>query len=127
MRFQEHRLGGLAHIESALGTKNKSLTKSAARLANLEAAGSATTGLARALEEFLALEHHVALQERLGLFALPIERRAQTGRALLLVCTAVRDVGNRKVACFRIDYTGLGLMRTQPTRSCVSRKATGWF
>jgi len=106
-RFQTHRLRALAHIETALRSKNGQLVKLPVDLA--AGTTSPPAGLAGALIAFLALEHHTALQERLALYALPIIRRAQTGRAALLQCLSVEQQGGDLIAHCRIDFAGVGL------------------
>lgn len=51
------------------------------------AAPAAGASLAQSLREFIFMEHHASLQAHLQTYALPIERRMQTGLALLLRCT----------------------------------------
>lgn len=108
-RFQLHRLLALSHIEAALGAKNRQIVKEPVSLALLGQQATPPSGLARALEEFLAMEHHAALQERLTRYALPITRRVQTGRALHLECTAVHLSGRDVSAHFQLDYNSIGL------------------
>ncbi len=85
LRFQEHRLRALAHIEGALGGKNAALVKTPLPPA-IPNDSAALPTLARALEEFLFIEHYSALQEHLALYTLPIGRRVASGRALLAEC-----------------------------------------
>ncbi len=107
-RFQLHRLRALAHIEAALGTKNRQMVKDPVPIATL-GLQVPPEGLARALEEFLSMEHHAAYQERLALYAMPIERRVQTGRSLHLECVDLEVSGRDVTARFRLDYASLGL------------------
>jgi hypothetical protein len=108
-RFQLHRLRALAHIEGAIRGKNRQMVKDLVPIATLGEHVVPPEGLARALEEFLAMEHHASYQEHLALYALSIERRVQTGRALLLECLEVHGEGRDITARFRLDYASLNL------------------
>jgi len=107
-RFQIHRLKAIAHIEANLGVKNRQLVKEPIAIASLGQAPAPLAGLERALQEFLAIEHHTAHQQLLAHFARPIERRVQTGRSLLLECREVKG-GKPPTACFRLAYDSLAL------------------
>lgn len=107
--FQEARLRAMAHIEDWLNPGHTKLIKEPWDLGAITQAPP-LPDLARALEEFLGMEHHAALQQRLALFLLPIERRIQTGRALLLRCLEPPVNGKRQTATFALDYAAAGLL-----------------
>src|SRR6185437_12260822 len=65
--------------------------------------------LARALDEFLGMEHHAAVQGKLALFLLPFARRVQTGRCLPLRCLSVAENGKRLAVTCALDYAAAGL------------------
>ncbi len=108
-RFQAHRLAALAHIETALRGKNRELVKEPIALPATTITAQPDSSLARALEEFLAIEHHTALQQRLALYRRPIVERAGLGRALLLQCTEVGGTEKEPVARCAVDWAGVGL------------------
>jgi len=104
--FAKHRTRALAHIEGSFKRKARYIEKpplNLPRLGTPEGAGS----LARSLEEFLCLEHHAAVQAKLLNYGMPIERRVQTGLALLL--RYERHVHNRGVHRFKIECEAIGL------------------
>ncbi len=82
--FAAHRVRALAHIENSFDRKARFLDKRNLDLPALTDAPTDDPPLSRSLQEFLFMEHHTALQDRLIRYAMPIERRAQTGLALLL-------------------------------------------
>ena len=84
--FAVHRLRALPHMERRLGPKSRFAGKRPLPLLDLAGASLAPPGLPRALQDFLLIEHHARLQELLLAYAQPVERRVQTGRAMLLEC-----------------------------------------
>jgi hypothetical protein len=87
--FTEHRLRALKHIESAFSYKNSYIEKEPVSLTffgNVPPLSDDAT-LAQVLEEFLYIEQYSLLQQHLELFARPILRRVEQGRALLARCT----------------------------------------
>ncbi|MGB8647852.1 MAG: AAA domain-containing protein [Anaerolineae bacterium] len=105
--FGIHRTRALAHIESSFKRKAQGIQKSDLDLPALVQAALEPPTLAQSLEEFLYMEHHAALQGMLLTYSLPIERRAQTGLALLLRYEETRRRGN--IFRFAIDFNALGL------------------
>lgn len=87
--FQAHRLRALAHIESSFPYKNSYLQKEPVQLAGLLQGSGSGSGLAQVLEEFLHIEQYSNLQQHLELFARPILKRVEQGRALLVRCTEI--------------------------------------
>ncbi|MDI6872061.1 MAG: DEAD/DEAH box helicase [Bacillota bacterium] len=110
VRFAEHRLRALAHIEQKLRPRSSSsdTDKEPLRLDQLAQEGPATD-LPQALVNFLFMEHHARVQELMQLYALPIGQRAHTGRALLLRCLREPSKVNDLTATFEIDFAGMGL------------------
>lgn len=108
--FARHRLHALAHIEASFPYKNSFITKEPLPLNSFglspsnESEGEALpqtenkagTELSTVLEEFLHIEQYSSLQEHLALFARPILRRLEEGRALL-----VRATGNETTTLSR--------------------------
>lgn len=111
--FAAHRVRALAHIENVFKVKARFLNKEALDLTRLQAA-PAQTGLALSLNEFLHLEHHAALQEKLLTYGLPIERRATTGLAMLLKCLS----SGGESAVFAPQFAELGLEPEQGLNAC---------
>ncbi len=90
--FQAHRLRALAHIEASFPYKNSYLQKEPVRLAGLAEAPTKSAELAQILEEFLHIEQYSNLQQHLELFARPILKRVEQGRALLVRCTELEYI-----------------------------------
>ncbi|HBY93348.1 MAG TPA: hypothetical protein DEP84_05175, partial [Chloroflexi bacterium] len=103
--FQAHRVRALAHIEASFEYKNAGIKKPSLRLDRIALGARQAVPLRVALEEFIFLEHHASLQEKLLHFALPPAQRVATGRSLLLVCLEDR----RDSALFRLDFEAAGL------------------
>lgn len=82
--FAAHRVRALAHIENSFTYKNRYTGKEPMNLTALLRGDAATASLAQSLKEFLFMEHHASLQAKLQTYALPIDRRIQTGLAALL-------------------------------------------
>lgn len=80
--FAGMRVKALAHIEASFQHKARFVDKKALNLRALQVDGD--QGLVRALEEFLYMEHHASLQAELLTYSLPIDRRVQSGTAMLL-------------------------------------------
>lgn len=104
--FALHRARALAHIESRFKVKARGMDKPALHLPSL-AQGAVEPNLERSLHEFLFMEHHAALQAKLLGYHLPIERRAQTGLALLLRYDGAQSGGS--AYRFAIDFSAMGL------------------
>ncbi|MCX6021886.1 MAG: ATP-binding protein, partial [Chloroflexi bacterium] len=84
--FMAHRLRALRHIEGRLTAKNSRLGKRPLNLAALAFQALGKVSLARAVEEFLFIEHHTTLQTLLLDWSRPVEERARRGQAMLLEC-----------------------------------------
>ncbi|HET9532984.1 MAG TPA: AAA domain-containing protein [Blastocatellia bacterium] len=101
--FAIERCRALSHIEQRIKHKNRQLDKRPLRLADLDKVERDPSEIPfyRVLEEFLYLEHHAALQERLLHFALPPDLRAETGRSLTLRCESYeKDQSKQERASF---------------------------
>ncbi len=108
--FAQHRLRALVHVEGQLRPKSRWAGKKPLPLLDLTAGALAPTTLPRALQDFLLIEHHARLQELLLTYAQPIERRAQTGRGMLVQCLEYQDLGNGQArAIGRVVFDQLGL------------------
>ena len=82
------RCRALQHIEESFGYKNRDIEKQELNLEKLHEIelDAETVLLARAIEDFLFLEHHARRQESFLFFALPPDIRAATGRTAILRC-----------------------------------------
>lgn len=121
--FAAHRVRALAYIEDWFKYKARFLDKPELHLPSLGLPPTEDPPLARSLEEFLFMEHHTSLQEKLLTYGMSIERRAQTGLALLL-----RYEGHRRdddIYRFAIDFDALGLDPTL-TMNAFRLKEGGW-
>ena len=108
--FAVHRLRALLHMEQRLGPKSRFAGKRRLPLLDLTEASLAPPGLPRALQDFLLIEHHARLQELLLAYAQPVERRVQTGRAMLLECLEFESLpGGQARASGRLLFEPLGL------------------
>ena len=111
--FQAKRLEALAHIEGHFGRKNRFIRKEPLNLVALNSTVATPPPFRRVLEEFLFIEHFANLQEHLQLFAQPIVRRVQQGRALLVRCVGVEEhiyQGRSAItAHFEADFGDSGL------------------
>jgi hypothetical protein len=108
--FAVHRLRALVHVEERLRPKSRFAGKQRLPLLDLTAVATAPPGIPRALQDFLLIEHHARTQELLLGFAQPVERRVQTGRAMLLECLEYRELGGGQArATGRVVFEPLGL------------------
>ena len=121
LRFEVSRLAAMAYIEGGLSWKDNRLVKEQVAFSKLET-DPPTTGLARALEEFLLVEHHTKVQQLLTLYGLPIERRIIGGRSLLLKCL---EVEGKASATFELDYAAAKL--PESTRQALRFKEGDWL
>ncbi|MFO7965306.1 MAG: hypothetical protein R6U50_15385 [Desulfobacterales bacterium] len=122
--FAAHRARALAHIEDSFSRKAKYLDKPSLHLPSLGVPPTEDPPLSRSLEEFLFMEHHTALQDKLLTYGKSIDRRAQTGLALLL-----RYEGQYRgdgVYRFTIDFDAMGLEPTL-TMNAFRLKEGGWI
>lgn len=103
--FAAHRTRALAHIESRFQRKARWVPKPPLDLPALASSPASTASLEQSLEEFLYMEHHASLQGKILNYSLPIERRAQTGLALLIRFQQSTSKGFR----FGIDFAMMGL------------------
>ena len=86
--FAAQRLHALAHIEASFPYKNSFLQKEPIHLLPSSSdTPFVPARLAQVLEEFLHIEQYTHLQQHLELFARPVVRRMEEGRALLVRCT----------------------------------------
>ena len=106
--FATHRARALAHLEASFKYKARWIPKQDIDLSGLIRSQTTTSSLARSLEEFLFMEHHASLQAKLLNYSLPIDRRAQTGLALLLRHQGPRP-GHDDVHHFAIEFDAIGL------------------
>ncbi|MFN8469235.1 MAG: AAA domain-containing protein [Caldilineaceae bacterium] len=84
MEFAAHRTRALAHIEGWFKRKARFLNKPKIDLRALREGGAPSIALQQSLREFLYMEHYASLQAKMLVYGLPIERRVQSGQALLL-------------------------------------------
>jgi DNA helicase II / ATP-dependent DNA helicase PcrA len=105
--FARRRVQALAYIEQAFKLKARFLNKPAIDLASLAAGAVPSPSLAQGLREFLFMEHYTAFQGKLQVYSLPIDRRVQTGLALLLRFESYDAF--RQVYRFAIDFNSLGI------------------
>jgi hypothetical protein len=82
------RCRALRHIEKRFTYKNRRVEKIPLDLAELDRVESDPSEVPfnRSLEDFLYLEHHASMQEKMLHLALPPDLRAETGRSLTLRC-----------------------------------------
>ena len=105
-QFAGHRCRALAHIERCFEFKSRYVEKKPLDLSRLTTPQT-DVSLAQSLREFIVMEHHASVQAKLQNFALPIERRMQTGLALLLRFTNVDKA--RDVHRFEVAFADVGL------------------
>lgn len=110
--FAGHRVRALAHIEGSFKYKARWIEKPPFNLPNLAQAAPAETTLAKSLQEFLFMEHHAAVQAKLLTYSLPIERRVQTGLALLLRYQGEQVAGDTYRFMIDCETVGLDLVLT---------------
>ena len=103
--FASMRVKALAHIEKWFKVKARFIDKPLMSLPDISQ-DAFQSDLRLALEEYLFMEHHASLQEHLLSFSLPVDRRVQSGRAMLL-----KHVGQieRNVHLFKPEFTSIGL------------------
>lgn len=116
--FQVHRLRAMQHIEAALNPAHgQRFVKSPLPIAQVNTAPE-LPDLARALDEFLGMEHHAALQGKLAIYQLPLARRVQTGRCLPLRCQSVTTHGKRLSVTGALDYAAVDLDAATARAGC---------
>jgi hypothetical protein len=102
--FAAMRVKALAHIEGSFKNKARFLKKVPIHIPHLTQSDE-RVDLAQSLREFLYMEHHTSLQEKLLVYSYPIERRVQSGLAMLLRFRA--KVG--KYHRFTSEFASIGL------------------
>ena len=105
--FAAQRLRALVHIENSFEYKSRYLDKERIDLNSLYALLQPTPSRAQSLQQFLFMEHYAAFQAKLQVYSLPIDRRVQTGLALLLRYEGYDD--GRDIHRFAIETAILGL------------------
>ncbi|MFZ1396822.1 MAG: PD-(D/E)XK nuclease family protein, partial [Candidatus Promineifilaceae bacterium] len=105
--FASKRLHALAHIEKSFDHKSRYLDKERIDLNSLYALLQPAPSRAQSLQQFLFMEHYAAFQAKLQVYSLPIDRRVQTGLALLLRYEGYDD--GRDIHRFAIETAILGL------------------
>ncbi len=105
--FAGHRVRALAHIEGSFRLKARFIDKPALHLPVVAGLGGEAPTLQRGLMDFLYMEHHASLQNKLLTYNLSIERRAQTGLALLLRYAG--PGGAPDVHRFAVEVDAIGL------------------
>lgn len=103
--FAAMRVRALRKIEQSFKIKARFLDKEPISLPTL-ADTTDEVGLVQSLREFLYMEHHTALQANLLNYALPIDRRVQSGQAMLL--KFVQGSGNNLYA-FKPEFGLIGV------------------
>lgn len=103
--FASMRVKALYHIEKWFKVKARFLEKPLIALPNI-GQGSYEANLRLSLEEYLFIEHHASLQEHLLGYSLPVDRRVQSGRAMMLKHVYQID---RTTHLFRPDFSSIGL------------------
>lgn len=114
--FAAHRVRALAYIEDTFKYKARWLDKPDLHLPTLEHSAFENIPLRRSLEEFLFMEHHASLQAKLQVYGLPIDRRVQTGLALLLRCEGRGQQEDHYR--FAIAFDEIGLDPTLAMNAC---------
>lgn len=112
--FAAMRVKALAHIEGSFKNKSKYIEKLPLNIPSLLQADD-EFDFARCLREFLYIEHHTSLQTNLLTYSLPVERRVQSGMALLL--RFVRQI-SPELYEFVPEFTSFGLDPTLTMNSC---------
>lgn len=121
--FAARRLYALAHIEGSFKVKSRYLDKERIDINSLFALLQPAPSRAQSLQQFLFMEHYAAFQGKLQVYSLPIERRVQTGLALLLRYKEYDD--GRDVYRFAIETSSLGL-DAQMVMSAFRLKEGSW-
>ena len=107
--FAAHRTRAMQHVEESFAYKSRAVEKEPLDLSRLHEVSvePEEVPLRRSLEDFLLLEHHASLQERLLHLSLPPRERAETGRSATLVCERYeRDDERVERAWFRLSDVG---------------------
>lgn len=123
--FATHRVRALAHIEASFTSKSRYIEKLRLDLHSITRLAAPTGNLARSLQEFLFMEHHASLQEKLATYAIPIDQRVQTGLAMLMRCKRFWKSGKEVFAEFEAAFQDLGLDR-ELTMNTLRLKVGSW-
>src|SRR5918997_1920940 len=94
----------MQHVEESFTYKNRRVEKVPLDLSKLGevALDPSAVPLSRSLEDFLLLEHHASLQEKMLHLSLSPRERAETGRAAVMRCERYeRDEERQERAWFR--------------------------
>lgn len=96
------RCRALQHIEESFGYKNRDIEKQELNLTKLHEIEiePEEVPLARAVEDFLFLEHHARRQEAYLFFALPPDVRAAAGRCAIIRNEDLREENKEPIAEF---------------------------
>lgn len=119
--FAAQRLRALAFVEGKFRYKSRYTDKHKLDLTRLNVPAE-NASLAQSLREFLVMEHHASLQASLQTYALPIERRMQTGLALLLRC---KEQFSHETYRFTVAFDMVGLDRATVMNG-LRLKETSW-
>jgi hypothetical protein len=107
--FEICRLRAMAHLEAWLNPGEHGHFAKEPHALPVVLADPDLPDYARALKEFLGLEHHTGLQAKLARFQLPLAQRAQTGRALPLRCISLATIQKKLIATFALDFAAMEL------------------
>lgn len=105
--FAEHRVRALEHIENSFKLKSRYLNKEPLRIPIVNSEET-PSDLGQSMQDFLYMEHHTSLQNKLINYSLPIDRRVQTGLALLLKYVGP---GSLNFYRFNLEFETIGLDR----------------
>jgi hypothetical protein len=144
--FARARTRAMQHVEESFTYKNRRVEKVPLDLSKLGevALDPSEVPLSRSLEDFLLLEHHASLQEKMLHLALPPRERAETGRAAVMRCERYeRDEEKVERAWFRftdsegreLSASEAGLRRLRagdwavlnPSRDAEGRTLPAWL
>jgi hypothetical protein len=112
--FAAMRVQALAHIEASFKIKNSKVEKQPLNIPTI-LQGDDSLGLTRSLQEFLYIEHHTSLQSKLLIYSLPVDRRVQSGMAMLLRFSRHIDGG---LFSFIPEFSSLGVDPVLSLNSC---------
>jgi len=112
--FAGQRAKALAYLEAKISPKNDYLDKPLLSIPEITQ-DSLDSSLVRSLKDFLYIEHHTSLQNKLMIYRLPIEQRVQTGLSLLLKCQAKLPDDKYR---FWVESEGLGLDHDLVMNAC---------
>ena len=112
--FATMRVRALSHIEASFKFKSKKVGKLPLHIPDVSQPDN-TLSLARSIREFLYMEHHTSLQNHLITFSFPIERRVQSGVAMLL--RFEEALGNERYS-FKPEFASLGLDPVLAINAC---------